>query len=286
VLNLVLAVMGSLALQRGLSRILYKSLYSDRLVHGFDVFALLELSSRPELAGHAVARPHLYFTFVFLFLSVLFMPGVLDAYASSRQVSRDDFWATCGRNVWRFVRLFVIFAIINMIVFAVLTAVSGALDKAAGRSSNEMLPFYVQLAVGVLIFLVLTWIRIWYDLAQAEVVIRDEGRVRRSIRSAAGCAWRSLGRLLGAYVVISVIAVTVLIGGMWIWEVIVPPATVVGAFFMGQLILFIFLAARFWQRACAVTFCVAQMNAMVPEEFVPAATVPQASPAPEPGPAT
>src|SRR5579884_3706826 len=100
-LNLALALMGSLALQRGLSLVLDKSLYADTLVHGFDVFTYLELSSRPELAGHAVARPHLYFTFVFLFLSVLFMPGVLDAYASTRRLSRDDFWATCGRNVWR-----------------------------------------------------------------------------------------------------------------------------------------------------------------------------------------
>lgn len=284
-LNLVLAVMGALALQQGLGLILDKSLYSDGLLHGFDVFTFLELSSRPELAGHAVASPHLYFTFVFLFLSVLFMPGVLDAYSSKRRLSRDDFWATCGRNVWRFVRLFIIGGLITAVAFSVLTVMDTALGKAAARSSNEMLPFYVQLVGGIVIFLIMTWIRTWYDLAQADVVTRDEGRVRKSMRSAAGYAGRNLGRLLGAYVLISVVAVIVLIGGMWIWDVIVPPASVPGAFFVGQLILFLFLAARFWQRACAVAFCIARTGAMpAREQFIPAATLPQDPPITEAGP--
>src|SRR5947209_3330375 len=265
-LNLTLAVMGALALQRALSGVLDTSLYSQRLLHGFDVFVFLDLTSRPEFAGHAVARPHLYFTFVFLFLSILFMPGVLDAHASERRLLREDYWATCGRNVWRFVRLFLIGGLTTGVAFAVLMAINGALGKAADNSSNEKLPFYVELTGAILIFLIMTSIRIWFDLAQVDVVIRDEGRIRKSIRSAAAYASRNLGRLLGAYLIITILAVLVLLGGLWLWDVVVPPASVAGAFLIGQVTLFLFLVARFWQRGCAVAFCVTRMREPVPEE--------------------
>jgi hypothetical protein len=278
-LNLALAVMGALALQRAMSGILDTSLYSQRLLHGFDVFVFLDLTTRPEFAGHAVARPHLYFTFVFLFLSILFTPGVLDAYSSDRRLSREDFWATCGRNVWRFVRLFLIGGIITGVLFAVLMGVNGALGKAADNSSNEKLPFYVELAGAIVIFLIMTWIRIWFDLAQADVVIRDEGRVRKSIRSAAGYAAANLGRLLGAYVIITVVAVLVLLGGVCLWNGIIPPAAVADAFLVGQVTLFLFLVARFWQRGCAVAFCVTRMREAMPEDQVPTA-IPATEPPP------
>lgn len=284
-LNLALAVMGALAVQRAVAGILDSSLYSQRLLHGFDVFVFLDLTARPEFAGHAVARPHLYFTFVFLFLSVLFMPGVLDAFASERRLLREDFWATCGRNVWRFVRLFLIGGIITGVVFALLAGIDGALGKASDNSSNEKLPFYVELTGAIVIFLILTWIRIWFDLAQVDTVIRDEGRVRKSIRSAAGYAFRSLGRLLGAYVLITIIAVLVFLGGLWLWDVVVPPTSIAGAFLIGQVTLFLFLVARFWQRGCAVAFCVTAVRESVPEEQVGAAAmtpeIPPGMPSPD-----
>jgi hypothetical protein len=282
-LNLLLAWMGAMALKMGISQVLDTSVYSDRLLHGFDVFVFIGLVTRPELAGHAVARPHLYFTYVFLFLSILFMPGVLDGFGSDRRLSREDFWATCGRNLWRFVRLFLFDLVIAGITFGILVAINGALGKAADSSSNEKLPFYVQLIGAIIIFLIMTWIRIWFDLAEASVVINDEGRVRKAIRVAAGYARRSFARLLGSYVLISILALGVLVLGLWLWDVIVPPASVLGAFVIGQVILFLWLASRFWQRACAVAFCVTNMKEDRAEErFTPVSAPVPPSPL-EPG---
>jgi hypothetical protein len=265
--------------------VLDRSLYSDRLLHGFDVFAFLELAGRPELAGHAVARPHLYFTYVFLFFSIVFLPGVLDGFASERRLSREDFWATCGRNLWRFVRLFVLNLLIAGIIFAVLMGINGALGKAAANSNNERLPFYVQLAGGIAIFLIMSWIRIWFDLAQSAVVINDEPRVRRSLRVAGRFAGRSLVRLLATYVFISLVAIAILLGGVWLWDVVISPANVAGAFLIAQVILFLFLAARFWQRACAIEYCVSHMKEdRVDEQLLPAtAPVVVSPPLNEPG---
>lgn len=277
-LNLVLSILGALALQSALSRVLDLSFYSQGLLHRFDVFVLLDLLGRPELAGHGVARPHLYLTFVFVFLSVLFLPGVLDAFASERRLSREDFWATCGRNLWRFVRLFVWNLIIGGLVFAILSGINGALGKAADSSSNERLSFHVGLIGAATIFVVLTWIRLWFDLAQADIVIRDEGRVRKSLRYAAKYAAKTIGPLLGSYVAISILAVIILIGGLWFWEAVIPPASVLGAFLTGQLILMLWLAARFWQRACAVGFCLSRMQESTRDERVVAPVAPPSGP--------
>src|SRR5438270_11650731 len=64
VLNLLLSILGASALRSALGGALDTTLYSQKLLHGFDVFTFLGLISRPEFLGHAVARPHLYFTFV------------------------------------------------------------------------------------------------------------------------------------------------------------------------------------------------------------------------------
>jgi len=289
ILNLVLSVLGAWALRGALSGVLDNSLYSQKLAHGFDVFVFLDLISRPELAGHAVARPHIYFTWMFIFFSVLFMPGVLDAYSSERRLSREDFWATCGRNLWRFIRLFVINLIIAGVVFAVSSGINGAIGKAADDSPNVKLPFYLQLIGGVIIFLIMTWIRAWFDVAQAHVVVHDESKVRNSIRLAARFVGRSTISLLACYVLIAVFAAVVFLAGLWVWVVLVPPAAVVRAFLVGQIILFLWLAARFWQRACAVAFCATRMSEARRDEIAPAPIVSQAIPpspaAPEVGPA-
>ena len=287
ILNLLLALLGAAVFGAHAHAVLDKSLYSQGLLQRFDVFVFLDLLSQPEMGNvHGFIQPAVSSAYLFIFFSILFMPGVLDGFASERRISREDFWATCGRNVWRFVRLFIFNLIIAGISFAVLSGATGALGKAAGNSTNEKLPFYVELIGGIIIFLVMTWIRIWFDLAEANVVISDEGRVRKSMRIGARLASRGFGRLLGPYVLIAIFAVVVLVLGLWLWDAAIPPGNVVAAFVVGQAILFLWLIARFWQRACAVVFCLKETKECVAQEVVPLSPPSAApTPIPEAGPA-
>src|SRR5208283_5628662 len=106
-----------------------------------------------------------------------------------------------------------------------------------------------QLLGTLIIFLVLTVIRIWFDLAQTEVVLEDQPAVRKSVVAGFRSTRRDLGRLLGSYVSTAIAALDVLVAGVWLWEVIVPPSSVLGAFIIGQATLLLLLATRFWQRA-------------------------------------
>jgi len=259
-LNLALAFFGTAAFSNQAHTILDHSLLADRLVHGFDLGVFAELLARPEFGStQALSAPAADFVFLFFMATALFLPGVLQGYASTYRLPRPDFFRACGRNLWRFIRLLVLAGIVMGIVAGVLFGIRAPLLKAAGESTNELLPFYLSIGTLLLIFLVMSVLRIWFDLAQADVVLSDQRAVRKSIAAAFRHTWRGLGRLLASYVVATIVAAIILVAGIWAWMKFVPPASVLGAFFVSQLTLLFLLIPRFWQRGVAVSYYLQNM---------------------------
>ena len=285
VLNVALAWFGAGAFNNQVHQILDHSLHADRLVNGFDLGVLYEMFGRPEFGPTlASAAPAMHFAFFFLLLTALFLPGVLQGYASTYRLPREDFFRTCGRNLWRFLRLMIVAAVVMAAVAAALLGIRSALLKAAEESTNELLPFYVSMATLLVIFLIMTTLRIWFDLAQTDVVLSDQPVVGRSIGVGFRHTWRSLGRLLGSYVVSTIVAAIVLVAGLWAWMKLVPPASVFGAAVVSQLTLLLLLIPRFWQRGVAVTYYLENMVEPIGvQSFTPVSVV---APAKEPFTAT
>jgi len=275
-LNLTLAWFGTSAFRESTHAILDHSAYSDRLLHGFDLSVLLELLARPEFGPLATVRtPALCFAFLFLLATTLFLPGVFQGYASTYRLPREDFFRACGRNLWRFIRLMIVAGIVMGIVAGILFSISGAVVKKTGESTNELLPFRLQMTGLAIIFLVMTTLRIWFDLAEADIVLSDQRAVRKSIWAGLRHTFRSLGRLLLSYVVAAIVAAIILFGGLWIWIRFVPAQSVVRAFVLAQVILFLLLIPRFWQRGVAVSYWQKKMMApLVAEQPVSPPLVP------------
>jgi len=105
-----------------------------------------------------------------------------------------------------------------------------------------------------LVFLLLTALRIWFDLGESDVVLRDQPAVRKSIRWALRAARRDFFPLLGSYLVAAMAASVILLAGVFLWHALVPPGSVLGAFWVSQATLVLLLVSRFWQRAIAVAF--------------------------------
>jgi hypothetical protein len=280
-LNLTLAEYGSSAFRNQAHVILDHSLQADRLLHGFDIGVLMDMLARPEFGPTmASTMPAIYFAVLFFVATALFLPGVLQGYASTYRLPREDFFRACGRNLWRFIRLMIVAGIVMGIVAGALFGIRSALLKAAGESTNELLPFYVSMASLLVIFLVMSGIRIWFDLAQTDVVLSDQRAVRKSIRAGFRHMRRDLGRLLASYVVTTIVAAIVLVAGLWVWMKFVPPASVMGAFFVSQLTLLLLLIPRFWQRGVAVTYYLQNMvePIAVVESFTSVAVVAPVAP--------
>jgi hypothetical protein len=275
VLNVALAWFGAGAVSNQAHEILDHSLHADGLLHGFSLGVFTEMLMRPEFGPtSASAGPARHFALLFLALSALFLPGVLQGYASTYRLPREDFFRACGRNMWRFIRLMILAGIVMGVVALVLFTLHGLLEKKAGESTNELLMPEVQFAGLLVIFLVMAALRIWFDLAQTDVVLSDQRAVRKSIALAFRHTWRALGRLLGCYVVTTIVAALVLLAGILVWMKFVPSDSVRGAFFISQLTLLLLLIPRFWQRGVAVTYYLQNMvEPIAVQSFSPAPIV-------------
>ena len=254
-LNWSLAECGIIAFRRSAPAMLDHTLYSRGLLHGFDLGVFIELLIRPEFGKlSAMYTPPLYFAFVFLLATALFLPGVFAGFAARYRLARDDFFRACGRNLWRFIRLLIMAGIVMGVIAGGLFAANGAIVTKAGESTNELLPFELQTSGLIVIFLIMTTLRIWFDLAEADIVLSDRRAVRKSVAAGFSHTFRNLGSLLGVYVLITIVAALILFGGLWIWNALLPSDGVISALLLGQVILLLLLIPRFWQRAVAVTF--------------------------------
>jgi hypothetical protein len=289
-LNLTLAWFGTAAFGRSAHAILDHSFLSDKLMHSFDIGVVVDLVQRPEFGQtDSMTMPALYFGFLFFLFTAIFLPGVFAGYASTYRLPREDFFRACGRNLWRFIRIMIIAGIVMGIFTAALFALNGAIEKKATESTNEVLPFELRMIGFTVIFLIMTTLRIWFDLAEADTVLNDQRAVRKSIAAAFKHTFRNLARLLTPYVASTLVAVFFLLGGISIWMNLVRPDSIIGAFVIAQITLFLLLIPRFWQRGIAVSYW--QQRMLVPVVAAQAAeTTPVAAPstpvipAPEPAP--
>jgi hypothetical protein len=274
-LNLTLAEFGAAAFRNQAHAVLDHSLHADRLVHGLSLGVLGEMFARPEFGPPTASHmPAMYFALLFFVATTLFLPGVLQGYASTYRLPREDFFRACGRNLWRFIRLMIVAGIVMGAVAGALFGLHGVLEKKAAESTNELLLPEVQAAGLAVIFLVMAALRIWFDLAQTDVVLSDQRAVRRSIAAGFRHTWRNLGRLLGSYVVTTIVAAIVLVAGLLVWMKFVPPASVLGAFVVSQLTLLLLLIPRFWQRGVAVTYYLQNMvEPIAVQAFAPVTVV-------------
>jgi hypothetical protein len=271
ILNVTLAWFGAGAFNNQVHEVLDHSMRADRLVQGFDLGVLIEMFTRPEFGPTiASAAPAMHFAFLFFFLTVLFVPGVLQGYAAAYRLPREEFFRACGRNLWRFVRLLIVAALIMGAVAGALFGLHGLLQKSAAESTNELLLPAVRFAGFAVIFLIMTVLRIWFDLAQTDIVLTDQRAVRRSIAAGFRHTWRNLGRLVGNYLVITIFAAIILVAGILVWMKFVPPASVLGAAVVSQFTLLLLLIPRFWQRAVAVSYYLeTMMEPVAVQSFTP-----------------
>jgi hypothetical protein len=263
VLNVFLGLFGTAAFVNQAGTILDHSLLSQRLLHGFSLGVLIEMVMRPEFGPTIASRaPAMFFSVLFMVATALFLPGVFQGYASTYRLPREDFFRACGRNLWRFIRLLFIAGILMGIAAGALFALQGVLEHKAGESTNELLLPEVRFTGLFVIFLIMSVFRIWFDLAEADIVLSDQRAVRKSVGAAFRHTFRSLFRLLSGYVLTTIVAAVILIGGLWIWMKTVPSESVLGAFFVSQLTLLLLLIPRFWQRGIATAYW--QQRMMVP----------------------
>jgi hypothetical protein len=244
--NFVLAALATLPAAASMAGVMGHSLYSNRLVTGFDAGVLAELLMRPQVHGGTTLA---LFPLVFFVFMLLTEGGILLSYRQDRSLSTGEFFGAGGKFFWRFVRLMLCLLVVLVPVFIAWHAVSGWSDRLSSNSGNPYAGFQVDLAGGVILLLVFLALRLWFDMAQVRLVASDERSVLRALRWALGTTLRSFGSLYWLFLRISVTSWIVMVLIFWIWMDFVPHEHMGLSFLLGQLALLFWLAARLWQRA-------------------------------------
>lgn len=285
VINLALGLAATASLSPRLGAVLDSSLYSGRLVHGFDLGVFMELAAKPETARGAQMPASLLLAIGFLVIEIFFVGGILAEYLAVARLERGRFYAACGENFWKMVRLAILFAIAAAITAGVLHGIRAGLGKAFEYSPHERWAFAVQCGMLFIEALALLWVRMWFDLAQTHTIASGERAIRRS--ALRGWSHARSGGLYRAYFALAVLTVAIVVLGSWFWWSIVPASQIWASFIILQIILFSILAIRWWQRALAVAWWERRVPAPASEPVIVAepqviVTPPPALPPPKP----
>lgn len=271
----LLAWLGSRPLRTAAGSLLDHSLATSRIAGTVDLAVLVEALSHPTLrlgplAGASVALDLVYFVFL-LFVA----GGTLVAYRDDRRLSRAEFHGACGCYFWRLVRLSLLSLVPLALVAGVLIA-GGALSRRVAEASPlESRAVAVNLAAVALALALFLCVRLWFDVAQARLVVEDERAMWRTALGALRTSAGSFGPLFWLYLRVGVLVLAVHALTAWLW-LRVPGSAFALSFLLLQAVLLVQFAARLWLRASVVAWYSARAQALAGRRAEP----PVAEPAP------
>jgi hypothetical protein len=262
--NFLLALIGTVPVALRLGPILGHSLAAERLVKGFDVAVLVELAFQPSHPFNAAATPALL-GLIFLVFMIFVEGGLLKLYWLDRKLPAAEFFEACGGYFWRLVRL----VLLSLIGFVPLFFLAGLVVRWSGRLAQNApelrLGFWVEVFGLLAVLLLVTAVRLWLDMAQVRVVVENERKATSAVRAAFRITLRNFFSLYWLYLRPSLLAWIIFGGVFWFWVKFVPPQAIGASFWLGELILLVWLATRLWQRAGEVVWYLRTSPATSPQ---------------------
>ena len=251
--NLLLGLLGSAGAHSQLNRLLRHSLAGEGLTKGFDLGMFFELVSVPSADLMRSLGNSLLFASLFPLFMLFVTGGILAVYCNDRRFSAAEFFGACGAFFWRLARL----ALFSLVPFGILGVAFRAArklsDYVGDNATSPQTGFYILLFGAAVVVLLVLFVRLWFDIAQARTVVQDQHKMWPNVWRSLGITWRDGGTLLGAYIGISGVAWGTLAVGLFVWSKL-PPTAIPGSFLILEFIIFVQLLARLWQRASSVTW--------------------------------
>lgn len=249
--NLILAWLSSLPARATLHAVLDHSLESAKLVTGFDIATLVLMLERPDVSTRTLAPGALGAGLIFLIYMLFLDGGVIAVFLEDRRLSREEFFANAGQFFWRMVQL----ALYSALPLGLLTALYGELANYVETLSDappDWLGFCVRLAGSLVLLLLALFARLWFDLAQAQLVRDNERRVLTVLLHCLGLAFRS-GKLFAKYVGIGLFAAATFGVGVGVWAYL-PHSAIGASLIVLELVTLTQIASRLWLKAASARY--------------------------------
>ena len=222
---------------------------AQRLVNGFDISAIAELTSVPDAPLSFSNGGGFLATLVFTIFMLFVTGGIIATYVRDEKPEASSFFEACGYHFWRFFRLMLYF-VVALIPVAIVGAIVSAMYASLDEKQISPMPAVYVFAAGSLVVLFLAMVmRLWFDMAQVVAVFEDEKRMHKALRIAFMLVARNFLSLFWLYFRISFIGWALFLLGIWVWMTKLAPTSTIAAFFVSQLIIVFWIGTRLWQRA-------------------------------------
>ncbi|HEY1401988.1 MAG TPA: hypothetical protein VF953_10395 [Terriglobales bacterium] len=229
------------------------SLHAQRLTNMFDYGSFSALSSDPEVKLFEVAGVSMSYSMVFLVIMLFLTGGILEAYRSGRRLTTREFFEACGSYFWRWVRLFLLMAIVLIPPLSLAYVVGDQSGDMMLNAAQEKTAFWILLAgLGVAGFLMMC-IRLWFDMAQVRAVVEEETGMWRNAGRAFKITFGNFRSLFWMYFRISILGWLVFAIGLYVWAKM-PPAHFRWTILILEITVLWGFWIRLWQRACEMTW--------------------------------
>lgn len=257
VANLGIALLFSLRLHAQLASLLDHSFAAQRLNAAFDLGVVVNVFARMSHGSPSPGgTPYLGLP-VYLFVYFLLVPGALFTYRLAAP-GRLGVLLSAGLSFfWRFVRITLINVLVSGIVLGILIGIQSGVSSYIDEHVVGAMSFYEELPGWVLILLVASLLRLYFDLVEVYTVqlgdqLRPNGkpdkRVWKTLGPAAKTLWFNLPRAFGTFLLLALLGVgAMLFTGRVALHMLAQPR-VWPAFLFLQAGTFISLLTRFWQR--------------------------------------
>ena len=247
--NLLLAAFGAEPLAAKLAGVTDHSIAAQRFTQGFDLTALGELLSQPGFGFGSYALSSLFCNVIFFALTVFMTGGILETFRSSRRLTTAQFFEACGHYFWRWVRQMLLFLVVMAPVLGLGSGINSWSDTLSSDAAPEKLGFWVMLGGAVLTLLLAMIARLWFDMAQVQIVATDQRSVVRSVGRVFKLTFSNFRALFFMYLRISLVGWMALLCALWVWVRFIPASRFMLSFLVLELTLLAWLATRLWQRA-------------------------------------
>ncbi|WP_158794667.1 hypothetical protein [Granulicella sp. L60] len=257
VFNLGLALLFSLHLHSQLAGITAHSLASQRLTNGFDLGIFSGIPDRFQEGPAGATTDKFFGAPLYLIVYFLLVPGVLFCFQTKSPARLSTLFHQGLLYFWRFIRITILTLLVSGIILGPLVFLQTKWADHVDKHAVGLHAFLATQVVSILILLVASVIRLYFDLVEVYTVqlglrLRSNGKPDRRVRRTLKPAWRTLrANFAEAWPIFLFLALiglaAVFITGRISLHTLGQPR-VWPAFILTQIGLFIMLFTRFWQR--------------------------------------
>jgi hypothetical protein len=259
VFNLALALLFSISLNRQLSTLLTHSLAAQRLSSGFDLGTIGEIYLHLHEGPIGDAGTEFGHASIPLYLLVYFLlvPGTLFVYQTDAPARLSTLLHQGLLHFWRFIRITVAALIASALILGPLFFLESKWADHVDESTVGRHAFFQILAGNIVIFLVATIIRLYFDLVEVYTVqlglhLLPAGKPDRRVHRTFSPAWHTLrahfSQAWPVFLFLTLLGFAAIVLTARTSMHMLAQPRVWPTFLLAQLGLFLMLFTRFWQR--------------------------------------